>query len=62
MEYYDFLKLAYDQGIQLVSVPKHLHSVKLPLAVSIWAATKDKWYEELDELQLNESPTTVVRL
>ncbi|GAV05690.1 hypothetical protein RvY_15783 [Ramazzottius varieornatus] len=60
-EYYDFLKLAYDEDIHLVSAPKKLNSVKLPLDVNIWGPTKDRWYEELDELQMEFPAATLTR-
>lgn len=52
LENYDFIKQAYDDNIHLVSIPPRIATLKLPLGLTVMGVLKDKWYEELDELQL----------
>ena len=49
---YEFIKQAYDDSIHLISLPPRMSNLKLPLGLTVMGLLKDKWYEDLDELQL----------
>ena len=57
----EFIKLAFEANVALVAAPKKIsNTVKLPFCKGVVTALKDKWYEELDEMQLSVTPEAPV--
>ncbi|XP_055346164.1 uncharacterized protein LOC129593737 [Paramacrobiotus metropolitanus] len=56
LDNYEFIKQAFDDNIHLICIPPKVPTLKLPLGLTVMPLLKDKWYEDLDELQLASTP------